>query len=110
MNVPKRRKMMVFGGVLALGVLGAGGYAVASGGDDEDGGRERKLTGQIEKQAVAAALKEVPGKAVATEYDTEDGATYEVEVKKDNGKAVDVRLDENFKVIKTEGDSENEDE
>lgn len=40
------------------------------------------------------------------ETDTENGATYEVEVTKPDGHTVDVRLDENYAVVVIEGDSE----
>ena len=44
--------------------------------------------------------------ANSVERDTENGATWEVEVTKPDGKTVDVRLDENFKLVVVEGDSE----
>jgi hypothetical protein len=40
------------------------------------------------------------------ERDGENGATWEVEVTKPNGKTVDVRLDENYQVVVIEGDGE----
>jgi hypothetical protein len=40
------------------------------------------------------------------ERDGENGATWEVEVTKTNGKTVDVRLDANYKVVVIEGDGE----
>jgi hypothetical protein len=39
--------------------------------------------------------------------DSENGATWEVEVTKSDGTTVDVRLDENYKLVVIEGDSEN---
>ena len=48
------------------------------------------------------------GKANSVERDTENGATWEVEVTKPDGKTVDVRLDENFELVVVEGDSEGE--
>ena len=41
-----------------------------------------------------------------TELDNESGATYEVEVAKTDGSTVDVRLDDAFKLIAAESDSE----
>jgi hypothetical protein len=43
------------------------------------------------------------------ERDSENGATYEVEVTKPDGSTVDVRLDGAFKVVVIEGDSEKAD-
>ena len=41
--------------------------------------------------------------------DGEDGATYEVEVRKPNGSVVDVRLDASYGVVVIEGDQESND-
>ena len=49
------------------------------------------------------------GHANAVERDSEHGGTYEVEVTKTDGKTVDVRLDENFKLVVIDGDSETND-
>jgi uncharacterized membrane protein YkoI len=46
------------------------------------------------------------GKVNQTELDNENGATYEVEVARTDGSTVDVRLDDNFKVVVVESDSE----
>jgi hypothetical protein len=43
------------------------------------------------------------------ETDNENGATYEVEVTKPDGTTVDVRLDENDKVVVIEGDDDSGD-
>ena len=40
------------------------------------------------------------------ERDSENGATWEVEVTRGDGTTVDVRLDENFGVVVIEGDGE----
>jgi hypothetical protein len=40
------------------------------------------------------------------ETDTENGATYEVEVTKTDGRTVDVRLDNDYHVVVIEGDGE----
>ena len=42
-----------------------------------------------------------------SERDTEHGATYEIEVTKADGSQVDVRLDDQFKVVAVEPDHEN---
>jgi len=55
----------------------------------------------------AAALRLLPGgTANSVERDNENGATWEVEVTKTNGKTVDVRLDAAYKLVVIEDDSE----
>ena len=41
--------------------------------------------------------------------DSEDGATWEVEITGTDGKTVDVRLDAHYKVVTVEGDGESRD-
>jgi hypothetical protein len=98
------RKRTVIAGaaiVFAAAVTG-GGVAIASG-DDGDA----NVTGPQAQAATAAALAATSGgTANAVERDGENGATWEVEVTKTNGKTVDVRLDENYQVVVIEGDSE----
>ena len=90
--------------VLAAAVTG-GGVAIASGDDGE-----AHVTGPQAEAATAAALEATHGgTANGVERDGENGATWEVEVTKPNGKTVDVRLDENFKVVVIEGDGEDAD-
>lgn len=93
----------------ALGVLAAGGggaaFAVAQGGDE--GG----ATGPGADRARAAALTALKGgRANSVERDTENGATWEVEVTRTDGKTVDVRLDERYRVVVVEGDGEDSQE
>lgn len=103
----KRKIAVITLGVMAPLVLA--GIAFAGGvGIDDDG--DQRLTGKTREQAVAAALKATDGgKATETELDSENGATYEVEVKRTDGSSVDVRLDESFDVVVIEGDSEKND-
>ena len=87
--------------VLAAAVTG-GGVAIASG-DDGDA----NVTGPQAAAATSAALEATSGgKANSVERDGENGATWEVEVTKTDGKTVDVRLDESYKVVVIEGDGE----
>jgi hypothetical protein len=90
------------GGVVVL-ALGGAAIARATGAFDDG---ESNLTGSQADRARAAALRITGGHANAVERDSEDGATYEVEVTKTDGKTIDVRLDENFKVVVIDGDSE----
>jgi uncharacterized membrane protein YkoI len=90
------------GAVLAVG---AGGVAVATGGDD--GPASHQYTQHQADAATKAALDATGGgTANSVETDNENGATYEVEVTKPDGATVDVRLDENYQVVVIEGDSE----
>lgn len=60
-----------------------------------------------EQAAREAALRATGGGTVnEVERDSEDGATWEVEVTKPDGKTVDVRLDGELAVVVIEADSE----
>jgi uncharacterized membrane protein YkoI len=93
--------------VVAIAALAAGGAAIAgaTGGGDDDG-TEKAITGQALERATAVALKQTGGgKVTGTEAGDEEGA-YEVEVTRADGSQVDVHLDENFKVINEQDDSD----
>jgi uncharacterized membrane protein YkoI len=98
------KKYVIAGGaILALAAAGAG-TAIATGGSDEGG-----ATGPGADQAKAAALKIYPGgHANSVERDSENGATWEVEVQKQDGGTVDVRLDQNYQLVVAETDSEDQ--
>ena len=97
-----RRYLIVSGAVLALAGGGAGATAALGGGDDEGG-----ASGPDAQRATRSALAITQGgHANAVERDSENGATWEVEVTKTDGKTVDVRLDENYKLVIVESDSE----
>ena len=95
---------------VALAALALGGSAFVqarSGGDDSD----HPAAGAEAAKASQAALKITAGGEVnAVERDGENGATWEVEVTKPDGKAVDVRLDESYGLVIVESDSEDADE
>ena len=101
-----RRRVWVAGAVLgAAGAATAGGVAVAGNGDD--GPASHQYTQEQADAATRAALEATGGgTANSVESDTENGATYEVEVTKPDGTTVDVRLDESYQVVVIEGDSE----
>jgi uncharacterized membrane protein YkoI len=96
--------------VAALAALALGGAAIAgaaSGGESEAGDTSKPIAGDAKAQAETAALAATGGgKVNQTELDNENGATYEVEVAKTDGSQVDVRLDDNFKVIAAESDGD----
>jgi uncharacterized membrane protein YkoI len=98
----RRRMTLIVVGVVAIVGLALGGAAIANATQGDDGA---KLTGSTLERASAAALNATGGgKVNETEYDSEKGATYEVEVRKPDGSQVDVRLDGSFKVIAIDGD------
>ncbi|HMJ97665.1 MAG TPA: PepSY domain-containing protein [Thermoleophilaceae bacterium] len=98
-----RRKHLIVGGLVVAISAGGVGAAVASGGGED---AKEQVSGPGADQARAAALAAHPGTANAVERDGENGATWEVEVTGSDGKTVDVRLDENYKVVVIEGDGE----
>ena len=97
-----RKYIAVGGAVLALSAAGVG-VAVAGG---ESGDAKEQVSGPAADKARAAALAEHPGTANSVERDSENGATWEVEITGNDGKTVDVRLDQNYKVVTIEGDHE----
>ena len=100
----RRRVTLIVAGVASVAVLGLGGAAIADARMGDDG---EPLSGATLHRASAAALKASGGGRVTeTEHDSEDGATYEVEVTKADGSQVDVRLDKSFNVVVVEGDEE----
>ena len=100
----KLKKILIT--VAALAALALGGAALAgatSGGGDSD----TALTGStLDRASQAALAKTGGGKVTDSERDTENGATYEVEVTKPDGSQVDVRLNDQFKVVVAEPDPE----
>src|SRR4029450_2413110 len=98
---PMRKRVTIV--VASIAVLLApplGGAAIANARQGDDGA---KLTGTTLSRASAAALKATGGGQVnQTEYDSEQGATYEVEVTKPDGSTLDVRLDGAFKRVHLE--------
>jgi hypothetical protein len=99
-----RKYLIVGGSILALAAGGAGAAVAIGSGADEGG-----ATGPGADQAKTAALQLYPGgHANAVERDSENGATWEVEVAKPDGGTVDVRLDQNYKLVVAEADSEDQ--
>jgi hypothetical protein len=101
---PKRRYLIVAGSALAIAAGGVG-VAAATGGIGGSGDDD-SVSGPAADRASAAALEITHGgTANSVERDTENGATWEVEVTKPDGSTVDVRLDENYGRVVVEGDS-----
>ena len=98
-----RKLIVAAAATTALAAAGAGtAIAVSGGGDEGD-----QATGAGAERARAAALAITGGgTANAVERDSENGATWEVEVTQPDGTTVDVRLDERFGLVVVEPDSE----
>ena len=98
-----KRKHLIIGGLaVALSAGGVGAAVAAGGGEDA----QEQVSGPGADRAREAALAAHPGTANAVERDGENGATWEVEITGKDGRTVDVRLDENYKVVVVEGDGE----
>lgn len=104
-----RRTRIAVVAAAVVGVAAAGtGAAVASGSSDDDG-TETAITGQELERASDAALEHTGGGEVTDTEKGDEESLYEVEVTLDDGREVDVQLDENFDVVSTE-DDRNEDD
>jgi hypothetical protein len=101
----RKRTIIAVAGATAV-IAGVGG-GVAVAGDGDDGPASHRYTPAQAAAAKTAALEATGGGTVnSVESDGEDGATYEVEVTTPDGDTVDVRLDEHYRVVVIEGDSE----
>ena len=105
----RNRRKWIAVGACVLAVVTLGGAAIAGAGGVFDD--ETPLEGVELAKASAAALKATGGGTVnETERDSEQGATFEVEVTKPDGSTVDVRLDASYGVVAIESDSEQADD
>ncbi len=81
--------------------------AVTGGAVNGGGEAEVSAKGPAADRATAAALRITKGgTANAFERDGEKGTTWEVEVTRPDGKTVDVRLDERYRLVAVDDDSE----
>jgi uncharacterized membrane protein YkoI len=97
----RRTRWMVGAGVAVAMVGGLVAAAAATDGDDD-----QELTGATRDRAVAAALAATGGGTVLETEAGDDGAAYGVEVRLDDGRQVEVNLDEGFKVVNQEPDED----
>jgi uncharacterized membrane protein YkoI len=86
-----------------LTVAMAGGIVAAAA---ADGDTDQELTGATRDRAVAAALAATGGGTVLETEAGDDGAAYGVEIRLDDGRQVEVNLDESFKPIGQEADED----
>ena len=100
----RKRMTLIAAGVVGLVALALGGAAIANATMGDDG---PALTGSTLQRASAAAVQAAGGGRVTeTEHESEEGATYEVEVTKLDGSQVEVLLDASFDVVEVEGDKD----
>ena len=101
------RGRIIVGGVALGAAVAATAGGIAAAGSGDDGPASHHYTEQQAAQARHAALGATGGGTVnSVESDSENGATYEVEVTRPDGKTVDVRLDDQFQVVVIEGDGD----
>jgi hypothetical protein len=98
----KKRRAAMAAGIGLVATVAAGGVAVASGNYGDS-----TVTGVQADRATTAALRYTPGATPrSVERDSENGATWEVEVTRTNGQVVDVRLTGSYELVAIEGDFE----
>ena len=96
--------------VVALAALAGTGVAWSAAGDDDDATDQAIPAGAEYDQSTGAALAEFPGATVTeTEIDDEE-SKYEVELTLEDGSQVDVQVDEDFNVVGTEADDDQQDD
>jgi hypothetical protein len=97
----RKAKVVLVSSLAAVGLIAGAGAAIASGDDSE-----LPITGDALDKATAAALDHTGGgRVTATEVGDED-SYYEVEVTMDDGRQIDVQLDEAFRFVGEEVDTE----
>lgn len=103
------KRMIWLAALAAAAAAGVGGTVAAAttGGDD---GAGRPITGADLERAKAAALEHTGGGTVTGTEVGDEESRYEVEVRMDNGRSVDVQLDETFTVVGQEAEGSGEDE
>jgi hypothetical protein len=98
----RKRTVATAAGLGIAAAVVAGGVAVAGNEAGEDGSND--YTQQQADDATRAALEATGGgTANSVERDSENGATWEVEVTEPDGDTVDVRRDEHYDVVVIEG-------
>jgi len=101
------RKRTAAATVAGLGLAAAaisGGVAAAGTGEDGEAGSGNYTQQQADAATKAALEATDGGTANSVERDSENGATWEVEVTRPDGTTVDVRLDDAYGVVVIEGD------
>jgi hypothetical protein len=100
-----RRRLLKIGAVVVvLGALAGGGVAWGTAGDDDE-----NVTGPGADRAKAAALAYVgDGQVVDVEQEGEGSGVWEVEIARPDGSTVEVALDENYEVVGSGGEEDDD--
>jgi uncharacterized membrane protein YkoI len=101
-----RTKVLMVSAVVGVALIAGTGAAIASGGDDS----EQPITGNALVEASEAALAHTGGGTVTETEVGDEESYYEVEVTMDDGRQIDVQLDEAFNVVGHEVDDEQGDD
>lgn len=96
-----KRKLTVGLVVAVVGLAIGAGLALATGGGDDE-----RLRGSTYERATAAALEHAGGGEVLETETGDDGAVYEVEIRRSDGSEIEVQLDQNFEVLGSESDDD----
>ena len=96
------RKLLVIVAIALVAAAVSGGIAIAAGVGDDD----KPLTGASLQKATAAALAHTGGGTVVESEVGDDGAAYDVEVRRPDGKIVEVELDSSYGVIGSDTDDD----
>lgn len=96
-----RTKVLLVSALVAVGVVAGTGAAIATGDDAEE-----PITGDALVQASEVALAHTGGGTVTETEVGDEESYYEVEVTMDDGRQIDVQLDETFNVVGEEVDTE----
>jgi hypothetical protein len=106
-RVMTMRKRIALGATgLVLVAVGIGGGVAAAGSGDGESGSDSVTRHQAAAATDAALRATGGGTANSVERDSENGATWEVEVHRTDGSTVDVRLDASYRVVVIEGDQD----
>ena len=97
------RTRIIGGALAACLIVGGAGLAFASNGD---GDHDQPLTGSDLEHASEVALDRTGGGTVIDSEIGDDGAAYSVEVRLDDGRVVEVNLDDRFQVIGSPSDED----
>ena len=102
-----RRMRIISGAAVAVAIAGTAGAAAAAGSDEDAAeGPDTAITGDALQKASDAALAETGGGRVTGTEVGDEESYYEVEVTLDDGRQVDVQLDESFAVVGSDPDVE----
>ena len=96
------RKVLLIVAIALVVAAVSGGIAIAAGVGDAD----TPLTGASLQKATAAALVHTGGGTVVESEVGDDGAAYDVEVRRPDGKIVEVQLDSSYGVIGQDTDDD----